>query len=204
MVFFTPMYTGNENIGLECFRFPDVQCHRLFVNVIHNVGRSCFETVCTIRIVEKYDAETVFFYHERISLFACFSIGVCTCIWDAEGVEHENGSFQTFFTPIQTMVVGCYQYVETRFTDGGKIFVWCTESRIATIWFSAEGYFQIGDGNIRPADFFFDEFETIGVIVSGRSTGGIDLSLVLHQVTGKKECDAVGKKAVIRIGYDRI
>ena len=34
--------------------------------------------------------------------------------------------------------------------------------------------------------------------------GGIDLSLVWHQVTGKKECDAVGKKAVIRIGYDRI
>lgn len=92
------------------------------------------------------------------------------------------------------MVVGCYQYVETRFTDGGKIFVWCTESRIATIWFSAEGYFQIGDGNIRPADFFFDEFETIGVIVSGRSTGGIDLSLVLHQVTGKRSVMRWGRR----------
>ena len=138
MVFFTPMYTGNENIGLECFRFPDVQCHRLFVNVIHNVGRSCFETVCTIRIVEKYDAETVLFYHERISLFACFSIGVCTCIWDAEGVEHENGSFQTFFTPIQTMVVGCYQYVETRFTDGGEFGLGC-EMGISTQKLHARG-----------------------------------------------------------------
>lgn len=87
-------------------------------------------------------------------------------MWNIQGIYKLYGSFQTFSATVETVVVSGYQYIETGVMDGRQIFIGSAESRVAFVWLSSEGYFQVSYRKVGSAYFCFDIFKIGRIIVS--------------------------------------
>lgn len=89
------------------------------------------------------------------------------------------------------MVVGSDQHIEAGILDRLQILIGGTELRIALIRLACQGHFQVGNSQVGLLYLGLHQRKAGIIIVTGRRTGGIDLSLMLHQVTGKQQVDSL-------------
>ena len=118
-------------------------------------------------------------------------------MWNIQGIYKLYGSFQTFSATVETVVVSGYQYIETGVMDGRQIFIGSAESRVAFVWLSSEGYFQVSYRKVGSAYFCFDIFKIGRIIVSSFCGAcSIYLSLMLHEVSYEKKRKSICFQAV--------
>lgn len=68
LIFFSPVHTRNDGIRPAGLGAADVLQDDVFVDVVYDIGRSHFDAVRTVGIVEQGDAETILMNEQRIAL----------------------------------------------------------------------------------------------------------------------------------------
>jgi hypothetical protein len=97
------------------------------------------------------------------------------------------GHIATSFA-IKTMVIGRKKNIKTCILNCLYIFIRSTELRISSVWFTRQSHFQISNCYISATYLFLYVLKTRRIIVRAPYlTGCINLSLVLHQISGKKQ-----------------
>ena len=186
-IFYPPMHTRYNDIGHHAARLKNIFLNLFPVNVVHHIGRSDFNAVCSISIIEQNNTKMILFYQQGIALIPFALIYISARMWNMQGVQHQNGAFQSFFPSVKTMIIRCKQHIKTGLFNSIQIFIGSTKRRITAIGLATQCHFQIGNSQVCRTYLIFYMLETRRIIIGCPYTGSLYLCLMLHQVSHKQQ-----------------
>ena len=200
-VFDAPMGEGDDHVGFQRLGLGQVAgyLHRVFH--VHHEGLGHGNAVGAIGEVEQTDAYAVVFDDEGILLVAFGGILISAEVMHLQRVHHVDGTPQTPLTRVHAVVVGGEQHIKAGVDAGQQIFVGGAELGISPVGRAAQRHLEVGDGQVGLAHLVFHPGEHIVVIIGAVGhAGGLDLTVVLHQVAGEEQghlmCHSIGAQTV--------
>ena len=191
-VFDAPVGKCDNQVGRHPFRFLDVTGYLHRVDIVYDIRLLHPKAVRGIGEVQQRNAESVLLYKQRVVLFAFGCVFIGAQVGNFQRVHHHDGALQSFLVRVQAVVVSGGQYVEAGVHDVSQIFVRSGKTRIPFIGRPAQRHLEIGDSQVRSADFRFHQSEALLIVIAVSASCRIDLRAVLHQVASNQYRQAVG------------
>ena len=186
----------------------NVALHKGPVDAIDDTRRRFRQAVGGIGIIEQHEAEPLLLYQQGITALPVVLIAVGTGTQQRERIEHQQGAVETATAAVETMVVCGKQYIESALFYRIKKFIGRREGRIAPIGLAGERDFEVGNSQVGLGNQRLHSREAVAVIIPAATVaGGIDLCLVLHEVSCKNQCNPLlrgeGYTAQKKEGYEK-
>ena len=106
IIFYTPVYKGDYNIGIEGKGLFNVGADNCSIEHVYYCRRRHFKPVGSICIVQNCNRDTVLFNDKRTEAVPRGTVGKCACMHYAQAVEPLNGAEDSFLSPVNRVIVG--------------------------------------------------------------------------------------------------
>ena len=164
MIFVTPVWHTDDDVGVQFFCSLQVSCDDGSVESVHDIGFGHGDAIGAVSVVEQADADVVALNDERILCIALLLVAVGAEVWHTDGVHHLDGAADATAIGIDAVVVASGKHVESCLFDGKEVFVGGTKLWIAFVGRTSECHLEVGDSQVGTLYLWLHQCEAVAVV----------------------------------------